>query len=55
VVDGQFTVEGIRERLKAKLPRYAVPRRIHVIDSWPLSTNGKIDRNKLLAYLKEES
>jgi amino acid adenylation domain-containing protein len=54
VADSQLDAEGIREKLKAKLPRYAVPRRIHVLDSWPLSANGKVDRNQLLAYLKKE-
>jgi acyl-CoA synthetase (AMP-forming)/AMP-acid ligase II len=42
----------LRERLRARLPRYAVPRRIHVIDRWPLNSNGKIDRGQLLKLLE---
>jgi amino acid adenylation domain-containing protein len=45
-------VETVRERLKARLPSYAVPRRIHIIDCWPLNSNGKIDRKQLLKLLE---
>ncbi len=45
-------VETVRERLRARLPRYAVPRKIHVIDSWPFNSNGKIDRGQLLRLLE---
>lgn len=48
----QADPEGLRERLKTKLPIYAVPQRIHVIDRWPLNANGKIDRKELLKYLE---
>jgi nonribosomal peptide synthetase protein BlmIV len=43
---------AVRERLKARLPRYAVPRKIHVIERWPLNSNGKIDRGQLLKLLE---
>jgi amino acid adenylation domain-containing protein len=51
VANGPLDLESLREKLKTKLPRYAVPRRIHAIEHWPLNSNGKIDRQQLLAYL----
>ena len=54
LVRGQVDTEGLRERLKTKLPVYAVPRKIHVIDTWPLNANGKIDRRELLKYLERQ-
>ncbi len=45
-------LDTVRERLKAKLPGYAVPRKIHLIDDWPLNSNGKIDRGQLLKMLE---
>jgi acyl-CoA synthetase (AMP-forming)/AMP-acid ligase II len=45
-------IDSLRERLKARLPHYAVPRKIHVIDSWPLNSNSKIDRGQLLKLLE---
>ncbi|MEU4951950.1 amino acid adenylation domain-containing protein [Streptomyces lavendulae] len=38
----------LRDHLVAKLPRYMVPARIHLCDSFPLTPNGKIDRRALL-------
>ena len=44
--------QAIRERLKRKLPFYAVPRRIHLLRELPLNPNGKIDRRKLIDLLQ---
>lgn len=33
--------------LKTKLPDYMIPQLIHVIDEFPITTNGKIDRRNL--------
>jgi amino acid adenylation domain-containing protein len=52
MTSAQVDVETVRERLKARLPFYAVPRKIHVIDRWPLNSNGKIDRGQLLKLLE---
>ncbi|HJU09514.1 MAG TPA: amino acid adenylation domain-containing protein [Candidatus Binataceae bacterium] len=52
ITSARVDVDTIRARLKARLPRYAVPRKIHVIDSWPLNSNGKIDRGELLKLLE---
>jgi amino acid adenylation domain-containing protein len=52
VTSARVDVETVRQRLKAKLPSYAVPRKIHLIDCWPLNSNGKIDRGQLLKLLE---
>jgi acyl-CoA synthetase (AMP-forming)/AMP-acid ligase II len=50
-VEGILTDTGIiAGYLKSKLPYYMVPTRILVIKSFPLNSNGKIDR-KLLKNL----
>lgn len=53
LVGSQKEPQSLRESLKAQLPLYSVPRRIHVLDSWPLNANGKIDREALLRYLEK--
>jgi amino acid adenylation domain-containing protein len=45
-------LELVRDRLKARLPKYAVPRKIHLIGQWPLNSNGKIDRKQLVRWLE---
>lgn len=47
-------VENVLDCLAARLPRYSVPRRIHLIKSWPLNANGKIDRKQLVEQLEAE-
>lgn len=42
----------LREKLKAKLPSYAVPRQIHLLPRLPLNSNGKVDRKALIAFLE---
>ena len=42
------TAGELREFLAGKLPRYMVPARIHLCDVFPLTPNGKIDRQALL-------
>ncbi|MFB7669739.1 amino acid adenylation domain-containing protein, partial [Kitasatospora sp. NPDC056138] len=41
------STEEVRDRLRQQLPDYMVPAAIMVIDSIPLTRNGKIDRNAL--------
>jgi acyl-coenzyme A synthetase/AMP-(fatty) acid ligase len=43
---------SLQHKLKAVLPKYALPRKIHRIEQWPLNSNGKIDRKRLLEYLE---
>ncbi len=42
-----LSITGLRTFLQQKLPRYMVPHSISVLDQWPLTVNGKIDRQKL--------
>jgi amino acid adenylation domain-containing protein len=44
--------EAIRSNLQSKLPAYAVPREIRVMQQLPLNTNGKVDRKALRSILE---
>jgi acyl carrier protein len=37
----------LRDRLASRLPDYMIPRAIVAVTSWPLSPNGKVDREAL--------
>jgi amino acid adenylation domain-containing protein len=39
--------DGLREHLRAQLPAYMVPSQVVVLDSLPLTGNGKVDRGAL--------
>ena len=41
----------IKEALREFLPSYMVPRKITAVESFPLNTNGKVDRKKLKELL----
>ena len=43
----QLSAATLRAALAATLPEYMVPSHIFVLDSFPLTANGKIDRNAL--------
>jgi acyl carrier protein len=45
-----FSVRGLLDYLKAKLPDYMVPSTIIKLETLPLTPNGKIDRHKLPAF-----
>jgi amino acid adenylation domain-containing protein len=42
--------DEIREHLRAKLPDYMVPATLTILDSLPLTGNGKVDRKALTEY-----
>jgi amino acid adenylation domain-containing protein len=44
-----LTSSELRESIKAKLPQYMVPSAIALLESLPLTANGKIDRQALAA------
>lgn len=46
-------IEELRQALEIRLPRYMVPRSIIVLESMPLTANGKADRKALLALQHE--
>ncbi|MBQ4836000.1 non-ribosomal peptide synthetase [Pseudoalteromonas luteoviolacea] len=42
-------INSLRQALQLKLPAYMVPSAISVVDTFPLSANGKVDRLALMA------
>lgn len=53
--DASADLRALKRQLVARLPRYMVPKKIHVVDAFPLNANGKIDRNALAASLDTAS
>ena len=49
--DGAAKPEQLRDALAVSLPAWAVPHRFVQVDSIPLTINGKVDRDALLAKL----
>ncbi len=48
VVGSEKLNEGkIKEKLEETLPRYMIPSRIVILDSIPMTNNGKVDKKKL--------
>ncbi len=54
-----ITVEKLIQKIKSELasilPQYMVPTRIILVDNFPLTTNGKLDRNALLKAGKNKT
>jgi amino acid adenylation domain-containing protein len=51
-VIGHVAESALRRHCLAILPRYMVPERIHVLESLPMTSTGKIDRPALTALLE---
>ena len=47
-------LDHVKRCLFNMLPRYMVPKRISAIESLPLNSNGKLDRNKLLEIATDQ-
>ena len=47
-VDNELSDKFIRKELSKFIPKYMIPTRFVFIKDWPLNSNGKIDRKKLL-------
>ncbi len=45
--EGEVDVVGLTAFLRNALPAYMVPDRVEVVDAFPLTANGKIDKNRL--------
>jgi D-alanine--poly(phosphoribitol) ligase subunit 1 len=41
----------LRERLRERLPAYMLPRKFVIMDTFPITANGKVDRSKLAESL----
>ena len=49
-----FNIKSLLDDLRTRLPLYMVPRKIHLVNAFPLNANGKFDRGALLRRLSEE-
>jgi amino acid adenylation domain-containing protein len=45
-----FTIDDLRDFLSQYLPNYMIPNGWAILDAFPMTPNGKIDRRALLAY-----
>ena len=52
VSDPEADLSLLTQRAKARLPAYMAPREIRHIDTFPLNSNGKVDRGALRALLE---
>lgn len=43
----EFDTKPLTEYMKTKMPGYMIPTQMRFVDSFPLNTNGKIDRKRL--------
>ncbi|MDP3150193.1 MAG: AMP-binding protein [Ignavibacteria bacterium] len=48
-------IKDLEKYLTAKIPEYMLPSSINNLPSFPLNNNGKFDRKKVSAFLKQES
>jgi pyochelin synthetase len=48
-------LDGLNEHLAARLPEYMIPPHLQVVDSLPLSQNGKVDNAALRSWLPRNS
>jgi D-alanine--poly(phosphoribitol) ligase subunit 1 len=55
VSDFPCTSDSLRDHLRARLPEYMLPERIHLCAALPLTETGKVDRNALIASTAKPS
>lgn len=60
VVDFEITeeldqIKWWRNELSSQLPPFMIPNVFHIIDKIPTTTNGKVDKNKLLEYKSQSN
>ncbi|PPF56360.1 non-ribosomal peptide synthetase, partial [Clavibacter michiganensis] len=51
--DGAAVLAAATATAADRLPAYAVPHRVHLVDAWPLTANGKVDAPALARALAE--
>ncbi|HEX7331329.1 MAG TPA: amino acid adenylation domain-containing protein [Pyrinomonadaceae bacterium] len=54
-LESEITAGELRSYLQQKLPEYMMPQGFTFVDELPLTTNGKVDRNALLACMKRDT
>ncbi|WP_244970874.1 non-ribosomal peptide synthetase [Gordonia jinghuaiqii] len=54
VLDG-LDEESILTACAERLPAHTVPARLAIVDGWPMTSTGKLDRHKLIGVLAENS
>jgi len=54
ISDGRVDGAELQVRLKERLPNYMAPREVLQVESFPLNSNGKVDRKALLEILEAE-
>lgn len=52
--ESEINLDNLTEFLKHKLPEYMLPEHYFLLSKLPLSSNGKVDRKKLLAEVTDE-
>lgn len=52
VSDESIDLDALLKRVKTRLPGYMAPSEIRRVDTFPLNSNGKVDRKALLAKLE---
>jgi acyl-coenzyme A synthetase/AMP-(fatty) acid ligase len=55
VADVPCTSDSLRDHLRARLPEYMLPERIHLCAALPLTETGKVDRHALIASTAKPS
>jgi len=45
-------VQALRKELSARLPAYMIPRQFFIMESFPMTANGKVDRKQLAEKLR---
>jgi amino acid adenylation domain-containing protein/non-ribosomal peptide synthase protein (TIGR01720 family) len=50
ISESDLTISDLREKLSQVLPEYMIPQYFVRLEKFPLTSNGKIDRNALLDY-----
>ncbi|MEM9177622.1 MAG: amino acid adenylation domain-containing protein [Myxococcota bacterium] len=53
VSDAAADLEALTREAKGRLPAYMAPREVRHVDTFPLNSNGKVDRKALLASLDD--
>lgn len=51
IEDKEQDISELKNHLKEKLPTYMLPHKIIAVEKFPLTTSGKIDREKLKAFV----